>query len=121
MPIIVEIRWTPAARRQLAEWVAAFARDPDVLRLMFAEYEDQIEDLITEAGGYPDGRVEWGPADARVIEWEFIAGNLWITHGLRDRPGGLWSRIRGRRHGSVLMISALRRPRTAPERETPGL
>jgi hypothetical protein len=119
VPVIDEIRWTRQAHRQLGEWVAAFARDLDVLRIMRDDYREEIEAVITASGGYPDGRVEWGPADTRVVEWEFVGRHLWVTHTVRARPLGLWDRLRGRRHGTVLVISALRRRRTPPEREAP--
>ena len=117
MPVIDEVRWTRTAYRQLGEWVAAFARDLDTIRLMRNEYRREIEVMITAAGGYPDGRVEWGPPDARIVEWEFVARHLWITFTVRERRATFWDRLRGRRHGTVLVISALRRRRTPPERE----
>lgn len=121
MPVIVEIQWTRSAYRQLGEWVAAFARDLDVIQLMRGQYRDEIEAVITASGGYPDGRVEWGPTDARIVEWEFVARHLWITHTLREQPAGFWARLRGRRQRTALVISALRRRRTPPEREAPDL
>jgi hypothetical protein len=41
VPEIDEIRWTRQAHRQLGEWVAAFARDLDTLRLMRNMYRTE--------------------------------------------------------------------------------
>jgi hypothetical protein len=119
MPLIDEIRWTRQAYRQLGEWVAAFARDLDVLRLMRDDYQEEIESVVSASGGYPDGRIEWGPPDVPVVEWEFVGRHLWITHTVQTRRLGFWDRLRGRRQATVLILTALRRRRTPPEREAP--
>ena len=94
--------WTTAAAME--EW---YQDGPD--------YEARVLELDVRVGG--GFRIEWGPADTRIIEWEFVVRNQWITFTLRQRPTTLLERLRGRRHGTVLIISALRRRRTLPERE----
>jgi hypothetical protein len=118
MPAIAEIRWTPAALRQVTEWVAAFARDEIALRALRTAYVEMIEYVIYEADGYPGHATQWGPDDARVVEWEFVGRELWVTHTVRKESVGFWSRLFGRRSFDVAVISALRRPRTAQERAT---
>jgi hypothetical protein len=118
MPVITEVRWTPSALREVTEWVAAFARDEIALRSIRTAYVGLIEDVIYESDGYPERAVQWGPEDARVVEWEFVGRELWLTHTVRKQPVGFWSRLLGRRAFDVAVISALRRPRTAQERAT---
>ena len=119
MAIVIEVRWTPDAWRKLTEWVGAFARDADNIRAARDTYVEMIEEVILQTGGHPTGSHVWGPEDARIVEWEFVSGELWICHLIHELPVKLLPRLLGRRRTRTLVISALRRPRTLPEREAP--
>lgn len=117
MTQITEIRWKRDGWNELARWVAGFVRDPNDIYLLFSEYVDQIERVIDETDGLPDRSSQWGPPDARVVEWEFVSGQLWVTHSLVTVKRTLLAQLLGRREKRAIVISAFRRVRTNQERE----
>jgi len=116
---ITEVRWTKLAKRQFAEWVAAFHRDQFSFHVFLAEFAEMVENVIYDSHGYPEGSRRWGPANAEIVEWEFVSRELWITHSVRKAPTrSFWRWLTGRPRFDAVVITSLRRPQTPQERST---